>query len=60
MPGFTRRAQNRLDDQRPVWDRLNSNAATLRMIGERPLAGFGWGTFPERAATTTGSRRTAR
>jgi putative inorganic carbon (HCO3(-)) transporter len=49
VPGFTQRAQSRLDDNRPVWDRLNSNAATLRMIGERPLAGFGWGMFPQRS-----------
>jgi putative inorganic carbon (HCO3(-)) transporter len=49
VPGFTQRAETRLDDQRPVWDRLNSNAATLRMIGERPLLGFGWGTFPQRS-----------
>jgi O-antigen ligase len=49
VPGFTHRAQSRLDDERPVWDRLNSNAATLRMIGTRPLQGFGWGSFPARS-----------
>jgi O-antigen ligase len=33
-----------------VWDRLNSNAATWRMLAERPLLGFGWGTFPRYAS----------
>jgi O-antigen ligase len=49
VPGFSARADNRLNDERPVWDRLNSDEATLRMIGERPLLGFGWGTFPARS-----------
>lgn len=48
VPGLQARAESRLNSQRPVWDRLNSNAATVRMIGDRPLLGFGWGTFPER------------
>ena len=45
VPGFSHRAQSRLDSKLPVWDRLNSNEAALRMIGERPLVGFGWYEF---------------
>jgi len=48
VPGFESRADSRLNSRSPLWDRLNSNAATVRMIGERPLLGFGWGTFPSR------------
>jgi putative inorganic carbon (hco3(-)) transporter len=45
VPGFTGKAETRFESQRPVWDRLNSNDAALRMIGEKPLAGFGWYRF---------------
>jgi putative inorganic carbon (HCO3(-)) transporter len=48
VPGFSGRAHDRLNDQSPVWDRLNSDAATLRMMGERPALGFGWYTFAQR------------
>ena len=48
VPGFQARAHTRLNDRQPVWDRLNSNAATLRMIEERPLTGFGWYSFASR------------
>jgi putative inorganic carbon (HCO3(-)) transporter len=47
VPGLQERADSRLNDRRPVWDRLNSNDAALRMIGERPLDGFGWYTFAD-------------
>jgi putative inorganic carbon (hco3(-)) transporter len=49
VPGLQERADSRLNDRRPVWDRLNSNGAALRMIGERPLDGFGWYRFAERS-----------
>jgi putative inorganic carbon (hco3(-)) transporter len=45
VPGFQAKATMRLNDQKPVWDRLNSNDAALRMTGERPLTGFGWYAF---------------
>jgi O-antigen ligase len=48
VPGFSGRADSRLADRNPVWDRLNSDEATLRMIGERPIQGFGWYSFAER------------
>jgi O-antigen ligase len=47
IPGLQSNASERADSDRPVWDRLNSNQAALNMIDERPLAGFGWGTFGE-------------
>jgi O-antigen ligase len=45
VPGFRGQADDRVNDDRPVWDRENANGAALRMIEARPLAGFGWGTF---------------
>jgi putative inorganic carbon (hco3(-)) transporter len=47
VPGFSGRAQNRLESQLPVWDRLNSNAAASRMAEAKPVTGFGWATFPD-------------
>lgn len=65
VPGLTGKAGDRFDSERPVWDRLNSNDAALRMIADRPLSGFGWYRFgdasrdyyrlaPDRALTTVG------
>jgi putative inorganic carbon (hco3(-)) transporter len=45
VPGFSGKAHSRADDERPVWDRLNSNDAAERMILARPITGFGWATF---------------
>ncbi|MDX6583387.1 MAG: putative inorganic carbon ((-)) transporter [Solirubrobacterales bacterium] len=45
IPGFQSEAENRVNDDKPVWDRQNINGAALRMIEARPLLGFGWGTF---------------
>lgn len=47
IPGLQARATGRIDDERPIWDRQNSNAAALRMIDARPAFGFGWGRFPD-------------
>ena len=46
IPGLEGRAEDRANDDRPVWDRQNSNAAAVRMLHDRPLLGFGWGRFP--------------
>jgi putative inorganic carbon (hco3(-)) transporter len=46
VPGLQAKLHSRANAQKPVWDRLNSDAAALRMIESRPLLGFGWGTFP--------------
>jgi O-antigen ligase len=47
IPGLGARAQARTDDQRPIWDRYNTNVAALRIVEERPLFGVGWGRYPE-------------
>ncbi len=65
VPGLSERASTRVNDRRPVWDRLNSDNAALRMIADRPLLGHGWYTFgteslryyrqaPDRPVTTVG------
>jgi putative inorganic carbon (hco3(-)) transporter len=45
VPGFQSRASGRLDAAGPVWDRLNSDAAAVRMIEARPITGWGWYSF---------------
>lgn len=45
IPGLSGKVTYRANDQGPVWDRLNSDAAALRMIEARPGLGFGWGMF---------------
>jgi putative inorganic carbon (HCO3(-)) transporter len=46
VPGLQSKLNDRAQAKGPVWDRLNSDAAALRMFESRPLLGFGWGTFP--------------
>jgi O-antigen ligase len=46
IPGLQAKLHTRASAQKPVWDRLNSDMAALRMAESRPLLGFGWGTFP--------------
>lgn len=46
IPGLQADASNRLNQQPPLWDRKNSNAAALRMIDAKPVFGFGLGEFP--------------
>ena len=50
IPGLEGRAEERADDDKPIWDRQNSNNAALRMIADKPLLGFGWGRFPPDSA----------
>ncbi|MDX6674731.1 MAG: putative inorganic carbon ((-)) transporter [Solirubrobacteraceae bacterium] len=45
IPGLQDQAGNRANDQKPVWDRLNSNRAGVAMVAARPVLGFGWGRF---------------
>jgi putative inorganic carbon (hco3(-)) transporter len=45
IPGLSGEAQKRSDELGPVWDRLNTDAAAVRMAEARPLTGFGWYTF---------------
>jgi O-antigen ligase len=46
VPSLQAKLHSRVSAQKPVWDRLNSDAAALRMIESRPLLGYGWGAFP--------------
>ena len=48
IPGLAEQAEERRENDRPVWARQNSNAAALRMLEEKPTFGFGWGTFREK------------
>jgi O-antigen ligase len=45
VPGLSASINSRTNDQSSVWDRLNSDAAALRMVQTRPALGFGWGEF---------------
>jgi O-antigen ligase len=45
IPGLSGNVSTRTDDKSPVWDRLNSDAAAIRMVEARPALGFGWGMF---------------
>jgi hypothetical protein len=47
VPGLLDRATARAEQQRPLWDRLNSDRAAWSMFSDRPLLGHGWGTFRE-------------
>jgi putative inorganic carbon (hco3(-)) transporter len=45
IPSLRTKIEERSTDNRPVWDRYNSNRAALNMAAERPLLGFGWYRF---------------
>ena len=45
IPGLQSQAEERADEDRPIWDRQNATAAAFRMLQEKPLLGFGWGRF---------------
>lgn len=47
IPGLDGKVAGRAEQKSPVYDRLNSNRAALRMIQDRPLLGFGFYTFAE-------------
>lgn len=49
-PGLLDAVTERSGSERPVLDRLNSNAAGLRMVRAEPLFGVGWGGFAEASA----------
>jgi putative inorganic carbon (hco3(-)) transporter len=45
IPGFSSKATERESSQVPVWDRLNTDAAAIRVTEQNPLFGTGWWTF---------------
>jgi putative inorganic carbon (hco3(-)) transporter len=42
IPGFAAQVDQRQSDQRPIWDRYNTNAAAVRAIEDEPLFGVGF------------------
>jgi hypothetical protein len=48
IPGLASQSQQRVNQQRTLWDRENANRAALNMVDQRPLLGFGWGEFPNK------------
>jgi putative inorganic carbon (hco3(-)) transporter len=49
VPGLQGDVAERQADKLPIYDRLNTNAAGLRMLEEKPLFGQGWQTFADRS-----------
>lgn len=47
IPDLSQRVRERQRTESPVWDRLNSDAAAVRMLAARPLLGFGWDRFKD-------------
>lgn len=45
VPGLQNKINSRSQDVSSEWDRLNSDAAAMRMFETKPALGFGWGTF---------------
>jgi O-antigen ligase len=48
LPALDQQVAERRAAQRSVWERENVDAAAIAMIRQRPLVGFGLGTFNER------------
>lgn len=47
LPELASSVGDRAGDQRPVWDRFNSNVAAINIIEEHPLTGVGWQRFTQ-------------
>lgn len=45
IPGLGSAAGERAGEQRPVWDRQNTDLAALRIMEQHPLQGIGWQQF---------------
>jgi len=45
VPSLSTGVNSRVNDQRPIWDRQNTDIAALRIIEQRPLTGIGWEQF---------------
>jgi putative inorganic carbon (HCO3(-)) transporter len=45
VPGFARQAEQRSNDQNPIYDRLVTDAAAVRAVRAHPLFGVGWGRW---------------
>lgn len=49
VPNLSQKVRVREQTQSPVWDRLNSDAAAIRMVEAKPLLGFGWDSFADKS-----------
>jgi putative inorganic carbon (HCO3(-)) transporter len=49
LPGFADSVSERSSDQRPLWDRYNTNHAAIEMVLAHPLTGIGWHAFEREA-----------
>ena len=49
LPDFATAVSERSSDQRPLWDRYNTNRAAIDIVESNPLTGIGWHAFEERA-----------
>jgi len=49
LPGFADSVGERSSDQRPLWDRYNTNHAAVEMVLTHPLFGVGWHAFEREA-----------
>jgi putative inorganic carbon (hco3(-)) transporter len=45
VPNLATSASERERQEAPIWVRINTDHAALRMVEQRPLAGFGWNRF---------------
>ena len=60
IPGLSSSISQRAGDQSPVWDRLNSDAAALRMVEARPALASDGARSRRPAPPTTGLPRRTR
>jgi O-antigen ligase len=49
VPGLAGSTSSRVNDQLPVWDRMNQTNAALRMVAANPLFGVGWDNYQNKA-----------
>jgi O-antigen ligase len=51
IPGLDESVSERRQEQRAVWDRLNTNLAAFDAIEDQPLTGVGWALFAKKSET---------
>ena len=51
VPNLATSASEREHEEAPIWVRINTDHAALRMVEARPVAGFGWNRFQSDSPT---------